>query len=278
MHIDYLFLRLVRHFMPSSLVRFFLQNEIIIRPGLETRDPSAAIKQYQEKLAQTGQSCDGKRIMVFGYGGNFAIGCMLIDVGAEHVVLSDKFAPPDNRINAGLLSKYGDYLDQIDGQVMPKGEYITILQGDVRQVASHPGTPKMDLILSRSVYEHLDEVDDITRALAILTKPTGSQIHFIDLRDHYFKYPFEMLTISEKAWNTWFNPTSNLNRLRYTDYQYIFERYFDKVQATILERDPEAFEKARPLIHPEFLTGDPGIDSATQIVIIASQPKKSITF
>lgn len=261
--------------MPSSLVRFLLQNEMIIRPGLETRDPSAAIIQYQETLAQTGQSFDGKRIMVFGYGGNFAIGCMLLDAGAEHVMLSDKFALPDNRTNAALLSKYGNYLDQNNGQITPKGEYITILQADVRQIAGQSDIPKMELILSRSVYEHLDEIDDTTRALAVLTKPTGSQIHFIDLRDHYFKYPFEMLTFSEKMWKTWFNPTSNLNRLRYADYQHIFERHFDKVQAAILERDREAFEKARPHIHPEFLTGDPRIDSATKMAVVASQPKVS---
>ena len=84
----------------------------------------------------------------------------------------------------------------------------------------------MDLVLSTSVYEHLDDVDGITQALAKLTAPDGAQLHFVDLRDHYFKYPFEMLKFSEAVWRNFLNPTSNLNRFRLPDYRRIFEKLF----------------------------------------------------
>lgn len=44
--IKYLTLRVLRHFMPEALARFLLKHRWIIRPGLESSDPSAAIEQY----------------------------------------------------------------------------------------------------------------------------------------------------------------------------------------------------------------------------------------
>ena len=41
--------------------------------------------------------------------GNFAIGAELLQAGARHVVLLDRFAPPDNRRNVQLPSAYPDY-------------------------------------------------------------------------------------------------------------------------------------------------------------------------
>jgi len=122
------------------------------------------------------------------------------------------------------------------------------------------------------VYEHLDQVERITQALATLTKPTGCQVHFIDLRDHYFKYPFEMLAYSESAWQKWLNPGSNLNRYRYTDYKQAFQNHFKEVRLEVLERDLEKFERARQQIRPEFLTGDPAIDAVTLLQVYAAGP------
>jgi len=123
----------------------------------------------------------------------------------------------------------------------------------------------VDLVLSNSVYEHLSDVDQITKALARLTKTAGVQLHFVDLRDHYFKFPFEMLTYSEKTWRNWLNPTSNLNRNRLLDYQKIFERYFNQVDISVLERDLDSYHKVEHRIRSEFLTGNPEIDSVTLI-------------
>ena len=66
---------------------------------------------------------------------------------------------------------------------------------DIDKLANSPG---VDLVLSNSVLEHVQDVDATIKALAALTDSNGMQIHFIDLRDHYFKYPFEMLCYSDK--------------------------------------------------------------------------------
>ncbi|HSO26555.1 MAG TPA: hypothetical protein VLS48_00690, partial [Anaerolineales bacterium] len=100
----------------------------------------------------------------------------------------------------------------------------------------------------------------------------GLHVHFIDLRDHYFKYPFHMLTFSQATWQSWLNPTSNLNRYRLADYRRVFEKTFGVVQFDILERDAQHFAALRDRIKPEFLSGDDEMDAVTQIRVCARRP------
>lgn len=272
MNIRYLFLRLIRHFMPESIARFLLKRRWIIRPGLESSDPLAAVDQYMKALAQYGKSIKGQRVLVFGYGGRFAVGVELLKQGAAHVVLCDHFVLLDQERNLELLPKYDDYLHAENGEVMPRPEHITLLHGDIRDARLQAEISAVDLVLSTSVYEHLDDVNGITHALSKLTAPHGVQIHFVDLRDHYFKYPFAMLAYSESVWRNFLNPTSNLNRYRLPSYQGIFEKYFGQVKINILARQENEFTQMRHRIRSEFLSGDLSVDSTTLIQIFAEIP------
>lgn len=277
MNLPYLLPRLVRHFLPDRLTRFLLLRSVIIRPGFETTAPQAAVSRYLEVIRAHRDSLKGKRVLVFGYGGRFDVGIALLEGGAEHVVLCEKYAPPDNAHNAALLPKYESYLFLDNGRPRPRSERMTLLQADIREVRPSAGFPAVDLIVSSSVYEHLDDVDGITRALAALTRPDGLHIHYVDLRDHFFKYPFEMLTYSERIWRSWLNPTSNHNRFRLQDYRQVFEKYFERAAIEILERNEAAFERVRPRVRPEFLSGNLQDDSVTLILITASHPRKPTT-
>jgi hypothetical protein len=271
----YLLARLARHFMPDTLARSLLRRNLIIHPGLETSDPQAAASRYGEVLASAGYPLSGKRVLIFGYGGNFALGCMLLRQGAGQVVLCDRYAPPDHLRNTQLLAEFADYLRQDGEQVFPRGENITLLQADIRQV-SPDDLAAVDYVFTTSVYEHLDDVEGITRALAALTHTGGTHLHYIDLRDHYFKYPFEMLTFSESTWRHWLNPTSNLNRLRLPDYQRIFNRYFHQVEIQVLASDPVSYQQVQARIRQEFKTGDAQVDAVTLIQVRASHPVPSL--
>jgi hypothetical protein len=273
MKFKYLLLRLVRHFMPEALARFLLKRRWIIRPGLESSDPSAAIEQYLDGLSACGRSIAGKRVLVFGYGGRFAVGVELLQRGAAHVVLCDHFVLLDAERNLALFPAYEKYLVLENGGVKPRTEYITLLHGDIRDEATQRQIAQVDYVLSTSVYEHLDDVEGITRALAKLTAPQGGQLHFVDLRDHYFKYPFEMLTFPQSVWKRLLNPTSNLNRFRLNDYRKVFDTYFQTTDISILQRQEDEFQKARARIRAEFLTGDDAIDSVTLIRVFAEKPK-----
>jgi hypothetical protein len=269
MHPKYLLLRLVRHFMPTSIAHFLLARGWIIRPGLETDQPEKAAQRYLDTLHEVGFPLSGKRVLIFGYGGNFAVGCGLLSQGADHVILCDKYAQPDQRRNYELVSLYPQFLTAEDDRIAPNPRYVTLIHDDIRLPGIQEQCGEVDIILSSSVYEHLDDVDGITLALTELTRSGGLHLHWIDLRDHYFRYPFEMLRFSENTWKRWLNPTSNLNRFRLPDYARVFNKYFDMVDITILDKDPIAFQQARKAIRGNFLSGDDSVDSTTIIRVMA---------
>ena len=270
MNFFYLIPRVIRHFLPERITRFLLLRNWIIQASLETNDSQSAVKRYVDTLELHDKTIKGKRVMVFGYGGRFDIGVALLEAGADQVVLCEKYAQPDEHHNRALLDKFPAYLFPGRGLVRPKPGYMTLLEADIRTVTPEQCVP-VDVVISNSVYEHLDDVDGITKSLAALTKPDGAQVHFIDLRDHYFKYPFEMLKFSEKVWYSWLNPTSNHNRFRLWDYRKVFEKYFGKVDIQVLERDESNFEKARPEILPEFVSGKLEDDCVTLISVVVLQ-------
>jgi len=272
MNLPYLIPRLARHFLPEKLVRALLLRSVIIRPGLETSDPFAAVQRYADVLSERGLSFSGKRILVFGYGGRFDIGFGLLKAGAAHVILCDKYAPADEAHNRQMFAGEGKYFIVENKGIRPRPEWMTLLESDIRDVHVTSQIEPVDIVLSSSVYEHLDDVEGITRALAGLTKPDGIQIHFVDLRDHFFKYPFEMLRFSENTWRNWLNPSSNHNRYRLWDYRRVFEACFGHVEVEVLSHEHEAFRKLAPHIRPEFVSGNLDEDAVTLIRVIASKP------
>jgi hypothetical protein len=274
MKLDYLFLRLIRHFLPEGIARFLLRQRWIIKPGLESTDPAAAVQRYISILNEHARAIKNQSVMVFGYGGRFAVGVELLNQGAAHVILCDHIRSLDNERNLELLENNGKYLIVENNFVKPRTEFITLLHGDIRKANIQGSVKPVDVVLSTSVFEHLGDVAGITKALAALTDIDGFHLHFIDLRDHYFKYPFEMLTFSRFVWNSFLNPTSNLNRLRIPDYQRHFETYFKEVNIKSLESDPSQLEKMRPRIRPEFISGDLDLDSTLQIQLTAQMPSR----
>lgn len=273
MNIRYLVLRFLRHFMPEGLARFLLKRRWLIQPGLESSDPFSAVERYVEILSLNGVTIQGKRVLVFGYGGRFAVGVDLLRRGAAHIVLCDHFVLLDHERNRELLSVYGTYLKLEQDKVRPQSEFITLLHGDIREDQIQRQIEQVDIVLSTSVYEHLGDVAGVTKALAKLTVPQGVHLHFVDLRDHYFKYPFEMLKYSENMWRNFLNPTSNLNRFRVNDYQRVFDASFQQANITVLERLMDEFNNVKGEIRSEFKTGEDAMDAVTLIHVIARQPK-----
>ncbi|HSL43248.1 MAG TPA: hypothetical protein VK897_07445 [Anaerolineales bacterium] len=272
LNLPYLIPRLARHFLPERLVRALLLRNIIIRPGLETSNPFAAVQRYLDVLAARGLSLPGKRVLVFGYGGRFDLGFGLLKEGAAHVVLCDKYARPDEAHNRQMFATEEKYFQVVKDGLRPRSEWMTLLEADIREVQRTGELEPVDIVLSSSVYEHLDDVEGITHALAALTKPEGVHVHFVDLRDHFFKYPFEMLRFSEQTWRNWLNPSTNHNRYRLWDYRRAFEACFEQVEIEATAREEDAFRKIRPHIRPEFISGNPDEDTASLIRVIASKP------
>jgi SAM-dependent methyltransferase len=188
------------------------------------------------------------------------------------VILCDKYAPPDEAHNRQLFASEEKYFLLGNQGLRPRPEWITLLEGDIRDVQASRQIEPVDLVISSSVYEHLDDVEGVTRALAGLTKPEGIHIHYVDLRDHFFKYPFEMLRFSENTWRTWLNPSTNHNRYRLWNYRDVFKACFRLVEIEVLSRQDEAFRKLLPRIRPEFVSGNMDEDAVGVILVVASKP------
>jgi hypothetical protein len=98
-------------------------------------------------------------------------------------------------------------------------------------------------------------------------------LHYVDLRDHLFKYPFEMLCYRESTWTRWLNASNNLNRLRLPDFAQLFEdRFEDRFEDVGIETGThlrEEFRRTRDRIRSEFLTGNEDIDAAAGIRVAA---------
>ena len=272
MNLPYLIPRLIRRFLPERLVRMLLLRNIIIKPGLETNNPFAAIQRYVDVLSEYGHSFQEKRVLIFGYGGRFDIGYGILKEGAAHVILCDKYASPDEAHNLRMFGAEEKYFVMGNKGLRPRPEWITLLEADIRDVPASGDIEPVDIVISSSVYEHLEDVEGITEALAKLTKRDGIHVHYVDLRDHYFKYPFEMLRFSENTWRRWLNPTTNHNRYRLWDYRRAFKACFEQVEIEVLTREEEAFRKLLPHIRPEFVSGNIEDDAVGVIQVVALKP------
>ncbi len=266
--VDYLALRVVRHYLPDRVVHLLLHRGLIIRAGIETSAPAAATRRFMDAIDGAGETVVGRRVLIFGYGGRFDVAVELLRAGARHVVLVDPYVAP-LPVTDALASAAGPFLDTSGPRAVPAPEWLTVIHAPLGAYLSNGGAP-VDLVLSNSVLEHVDGLADVVEELARVTAPGGQHFHFVDLRDHFFKYPFEMLCYSERSWRRFLNPGSNLNRLRVWEYERLFSSSFPRVTVQVRYSDLPAFRVARPRIRPEFLSGDEGRDAVTQILLRAA--------
>ncbi len=271
----YLSLRVFRRLLPGEWTRRMLDAGVVLKPGLETREPERAAARYLDALEAEGLSVAGREVLVFGYGGGFGVGVELLRAGAASVTLCDRFARPSRRRNTRWVRDAPEYFAPGEGAGQPGGRRLRLLHFDIRDYAEGR-EPAFDLVLSSSVFEHLDDVEGVTASLARLTRPDGVHLHYIDVRDHYFRLPFEMLTFSETAWRRFLNPGSNLNRLRPWQYEAVFRLSFSQVHLRVVQAETEAFRRAHARIRPEFLSGGETLDAAGVILITASGPSAGV--
>jgi hypothetical protein len=273
-HPGYILPRVIRRYCPSPIINVAKRLHLGIIPGFETRYPSAAADRYEQALRTSGREWAGKCILVLGYGGYFGLGVELLRRGARHVILVDPFAKADDQANRYLAEQNPSYLTIQGKHVFPRKEWITLVHEEVSDHDYSLYGP-IDVFLSSSVLEHVSSLEPLVSSLSKITPSDGFHIHYVDLRDHYFKYPFEMLCFPEKVWRSLLDPPSHLNRLRLWDYELYFSRYFREVSVEIIEKDLISFTQVKSRIQPEFLSGNDDQDCTTRILITAAHPKIS---
>ncbi len=265
--IDYYILRIIRRIIPNFIVRFLLNNEIIIRPGLETSDPDSAAKKYIESMREIGVDIKNKRVLIFGYGGSFGVGAKLLDQGASHVILADKFAKPNNHLNNLVVNQHPQFFIESEGKKVPDPKVFTLWHDDIVDFPEELGN--VDVVLSSSVFEHVSNPEELLISLSQLSSPGAAHIHYIDLRDHYFKYPFAMLTFSDDVWKRYLNPPSNLNRMRSWNYVNLFKSIYAETTLKVLDQNRTRFDQVKDFVQPQFLSNDDQDNSVCSILITA---------
>ena len=135
LHLDYVILRVIRHFMPGQLVRFLLKRNFIIKPGIETRCPHQAIARFKEDLMSLDYCLEGKQVMIFGYGGNLALACEILNLGAKKVFLCEQKGFPDIVIDKTFFSLYSDFFISDGDKFSPNPDFFVILHNDIDAVS-----------------------------------------------------------------------------------------------------------------------------------------------
>ena len=229
-----------------------LRMGVGLEAGLETREPGAAADLYEAAVAKLGLNWPGRRVMIFGYGGNPALGIELLNRGPKSVVMLDPYAKP-----------------RVDWHELYKD--LQLERRHLSQYVQAGGS--VDVVLSWSVLEHVRDPAATVGNMASVCRPSGIQVHFVDLRDHIFRYPFEMLCHSEQTWNRYLDPPSHLNRIRTWGVEQHFRANFGHATVEIWESDQNAFRTAQPRIRSEFLSGDEAVDAATRLRVLAAEPR-----
>ncbi len=271
MPLPYLFARVFRRAMPGWVTRRMLESRVFLVPGTETTRPEFAAERYAGLLHAAGRSLEGSRVFVLGYGGYFGLGVELVRRGARHVVLCDPYAKEDSAANRRLAKAGGPAIKLEDGRPVLEPDRISVFRGTASAYARTGPIPP-DLVLSSSVCEHLRDAGGMMATLRDLMRRDGLQVHIVDMRDHFFRYPFEMYCHSDGIWRRFFDPPSHHNRIRPWTWEAMFREHFRDVRVDVLEADRVAFQQAEPRIRPEFLSGDVGQDAACKIAVSASGP------
>jgi len=113
----------------------------------------------------------------------------------------------------------------------------------------------VDLLLSASVFEHLRNPAAVIAESGRIVRPGGWMIHTVDMRDHYFRYPLEMLKYSPGQWaalTTQEGGSGYQNRLRLNQWLELLDKNSFVTECLPVEMLDEHLARERPFLHPDF--------------------------
>ncbi|MFO7775717.1 MAG: class I SAM-dependent methyltransferase [Candidatus Hydrogenedentota bacterium] len=128
----------------------------------------------------------------------------------------------------------------------------------------------VDFVLSISVLEHLRNPEAVLDETRRILRPGGWLISTVDMRDHYFKYPWEMLKYSERQWRlltTQRGGSGYLNRWRINRWREALEERGFQVTVEVTHHFDSSILEERPLLDPAFRNlDDPSLRTAQALL------------
>ncbi len=226
---------------------------------------------YREHLGycETGfrKFLQGKALLEYGPGDTLGMALLLYAHGAEFVHCVDRF--PLERASERTLRTYHDILDRLDGEVRQRACGAFHTYGDpasgfdperIRYSVTSHGLvnerDSYDVILSRSVLEHVDRLDTTLDDMALALKPGGLSIHKVDLKSHNSdRYqPYDFLTWPEPLYRWMYSHKGRPNRWRVDKYRECVQRAGLKFRelSDTGRLDATQIERIRPKLATRF--------------------------
>lgn len=175
-----------------------------------------------------------KVILEIGPGNTLLLAIIFIVNGADRIYLVDRFKQIYNdSLNLTLYNQFVKNLrinhpnyDIKDFQSI-KNKIIYCSKNPI-ETFNKLRKESVDLIFSNAVLEHVSELNLTIKKISILLKQGGYTFHHVDLKDHYHtidKCYLNFLKYSDRIWNF----IGNTNRIRYSDYIFLFNKYKFKI-------------------------------------------------
>jgi SAM-dependent methyltransferase len=239
---------------------------------------------YNKILAHFEQKIENKIILEIGSGSCNPSALAFLLFGARRIILHEPFIDKKDR---SLLSKHALMLFNSlkDAPVQRSFEEVfagkeinsDLVNIDCRS-AYDTGLPdcSVDILLSHVALEYIKDIKKVFCEQFRIVRPGGCILHIVDLRDHYFKYPFEMLTFSNFLWK---NVLTRLNRgggyqnrLRVDDYMRIIQGTgFSNLQWYPLSSNIENYQKIKSRIHADFANREDKMMAVETVVLFAQK-------
>jgi len=175
---------------------------------------------------------EGKTVLEYGPGDILGVSLLMYANGARFVHCVDRF--PREKISRRNIETYNEILDRLGPQERERALRAFREHGDpssgfdpglVRYSVTRDGlineAKAYDLIVSRSVLEHVNHLEMTIRDIANALKDDGISVHSVDLKSHNLdRYqPFDFLTWPEAIYRLMNSHKGRPNRWRVDKYR-----------------------------------------------------------
>lgn len=231
----------------------------------------SCVNDYRDQLGLSDSEFDlylrGKVVLEYGPGDILGVALLLIARGAERVHCVDRF--PLSSTSDKNLAVYRLLIDSLEGEQRRRAlaafsEAGRPESGFASQRIDYLVSPNglsgatnaYDLVISRAVLEHVNNLDDTMLDIAKSMKPTGMAVHQVDLKSHGLdRYvEFDFLTWPSVLYRLMYSHKGFPNRWRVDRYRTLAVNAGLKItRLTPTDKvEPGRLSSIQPYMAPEF--------------------------
>ncbi len=209
----------------------------------------------------------GKNVLEYGPGDVPAVAVLMIAHGAERVTCVDRF--PMLSLSEKNTTVLYHLINSLPDEKKKRAESCFKIAGDPSSgfdadritYLVHPRglsglKEKADLIISRAVLEHVNDLNETFADMRNALLPEGVAVHLVDLRSHglHMVNPLDFLTWPEMLYAMMYSQKGVPNRLRIDSYREAIKKNGLKqiLMKPVLSADPKDINEVRPHLAKPF--------------------------